>query len=202
MSLGLSPKHEDLFRSSTNIAKLYGDASYGTADLVEKFETSGIEANTKVQPPSPPRVGMFSQDDFDIDPQAGTVRCPRGAVMQLRRKDNGATTAEFAVHCQECPMRAQCTHSKRGRRIETHPKHDVLVKARTRQPDSAWRARYRATRPKVERKITHLMRHKHGGRRARVRGCVRIAHDFALLAAAVNLARVAVLRTRTPTPAR
>ena len=39
----------------------------------------------------------------------------------------------------------------------------------------------------------HLMRRKHGGRRARVRGRVKVAADFALLAAAVNLARLAVL---------
>jgi hypothetical protein len=37
------------------------------------------------------------------------------------------------------------------------------------------------------------MRRRHGGRRARVRGQARAAADFALLAAAVNLARLAVL---------
>ena len=50
-----------------------------------------------------------------------------------------------------------------------------------------------ATRPKVERKIGHLMHRRHGGRRARVRGKARVAADFALLAAAVNLARLGVL---------
>ena len=38
------------------------------------------------------------------------------------------------------------------------------------------------------------MRRRHGGRRARVRGLVKVAADFALLAAAVNLARLGVLR--------
>lgn len=51
----------------------------------------------------------------------------------------------------------------------------------------------RATRPKVERQIAHLMHRRHGGRRARVRGATKVAADFALLAAAVNLARLAVL---------
>lgn len=58
---------------------------------------------------------------------------------------------------------------------------------------AAWKQRYRATRPKVERKIGHLMRRKHGGRRARMRGCEKIRRDFALLAAATNLARLAAL---------
>jgi IS5 family transposase len=60
---------------------------------------------------------------------------------------------------------------------------------RCAQPDV--KQRYRAIRPKVERKIAHLMRRKHGGRRARVRGRERVHLDFALLAAGVNLARIA-----------
>jgi hypothetical protein len=45
----------------------------------------------------------------------------------------------------------------------------------------------------VERKIGHLMRRRHGGRRVRVRGRVKVTADFSLLAAAVNLARLARL---------
>ena len=45
----------------------------------------------------------------------------------------------------------------------------------------------------MERKIAHLMHRRHGGRRARVRVTTMVAADFALLAAAVNLARLAVL---------
>jgi hypothetical protein len=37
------------------------------------------------------------------------------------------------------------------------------------------------------------MRRKHGGRRARVRGQTKVDADFSLLAAAVNLARLAAL---------
>jgi IS5 family transposase len=77
-----------------------------------------------------------------------------------------------------------------------HPREGELAGARARQRDPAWRADYRATRPKVERKLAHLLRRRHGGRRARVRGLVRVAQDFKLLAAAVNLARLATLGLR------
>ena len=185
--------------------EVYGDASYGTADLVEKVKAAGIDTNMKVQPPSPPRVGMFSQDAFNIDLQAGTVTCPRGRLVVLRTSADGSQIAAFDAHCEDCPLRDQCTRSKtRGRSIRLHPKHSVLDRERKRQRDPSWRARYRATRPKVERKIAHMMRRKHGGRRARVRGQVRVAQDFALLAAAVNLARLASLRVvhraETPSP--
>lgn len=46
----------------------------------------------------------------------------------------------------------------------------------------------------MERKIGHLMRLRHGGRRARVRGLDKITADLSLLAAAINLARLAVLK--------
>ena len=43
------------------------------------------------------------------------------------------------------------------------------------------------------------MRRRHGGRRARVRGTTRVGADFALLAAAVNLARLGALGLRRAT---
>ncbi len=69
----------------------------------------------------------------------------------------------------------------------------MLARARDRQKHPDWVADYRGTRPKVERKIAHLMRRKHGGRRARVVLRVKVAAEFSLLAAAVNLARLSAL---------
>jgi Transposase DDE domain/Transposase domain (DUF772) len=173
--------------------EIYGDASYGTADLVEKIEAAGAEANVKVQAPSPPRVGLYSQDAFKIDTQAGTACCPAGTLVKLRVLQDGAAVANFSASCTSCPLRTQCTASVSGRELRIHPKYATLVRSRARQRDPEWRQRYRATRPKVERKIGHLMRRRHGGRRARVRGREKIRCDFALLAAAINLARLAVL---------
>ena len=172
--------------------EVYGDASYGTADVVETLEQAGIEPNVKVQPPSA-REGMYSQDAFTIDVTANTVCCPAGQLVPLRRSKDGAGHASFGVSCNDCPQRSVCTTSKDGRSVNVHAKHEVLDRARNRQRDPAWRRKYRATRPKVERKLAHMMRRKHGGRRARVRGTVRVRQDFALLAAAVNLVRLAKL---------
>jgi transposase len=172
--------------------EVYGDSSYGTADLVEHIEGAGAEANVKVQPPSAAK-GHFTQDAFTIDTDARTVRCPNGQLVQLRLRKDGSAIADFGVHCASCPLRAQCTDSASGRTIRIHPKHKTLARSRAKQKDAAWKQRYRAIRPKVERKFGHLMRRKHGGRRARVRGRERVAGDFAMLATAVNLARLAIL---------
>ncbi len=174
---------------------VYGDASYGTADLVEKLEAAGIDPMVKVQPPSA-REGMFSQDDFTIDAGACEVRCPVGVRVSLRVIKDGSRFAAFGDHCADCPLRPRCTQSKTGRAIKLHPKHDTLERHRKRQRDEAWKKQYRHVRPRVERKIANLMRRKHGGRRARVRGRERVRQDFALLAASINLARLAALGIR------
>jgi hypothetical protein len=90
-------------------------------------------------------------------------------------------------------LRSQCTDGKEGRTIRVHPQEATLQRSRIRERDPSWKARYRATRPKVERKIAHLMHRRQGGRRARMRGRARVTHDFALLGAAHNLRRMATL---------
>jgi hypothetical protein len=96
-------------------------------------------------------------------------------------------------------MAAQCTGAAAGRTVAISRYEAELARARSAQADAAWVADYRATRPKVERKIAHLMRRRHGGRRARVCGMTKVAADFSLLAAAVNLARLGALGLRQAT---
>ena len=175
--------------------EIYGDSSYGTAKFVEAIEGAGAEANVKVQPPSAPE-GKFAKDAFDIDLTNNTVRCPAGMLVVIRSSTAGADglwLASFGVRCTKCELRSQRTDGKEGRTIRVHPQEATLQRSRNRQRDPAWKARYRATRPKVERKLGHLMQRRHGGRRARVRGCARVMHDFALLGAADNLRRLAKL---------
>jgi hypothetical protein len=167
---------------------IYGDAAYGTGALLETLTDAGAQVRLKVQPPSAP-AGRFTKADFKIDLANRTVKCPAGRTVRL-----GRTGASFGRACASCPLAIGCTSSRAGRSISIGPHEAALQRARSVQLDPAWRDDYRATRPKVERKIAHLMRRSHGGRRARVRGRPKVAADFALLAAAVNLARLAVLR--------
>jgi Transposase DDE domain/Transposase domain (DUF772) len=170
---------------------VYGDSAYGSGELVGTLEQADAQVNCKVQPPVAPG-GRFAKDAFDIDLHAGTVSCPAGHTVALKPAGSGQL-AKFATACAGCPLAAKCTTSTGGRSVYVGPYEQQLARARERQSDPAWKADYTATRPKVERKISHLMRRRHGGRRARVRGKPKVAADFALLAAAVNLARLAML---------
>lgn len=176
-------------------AAVYGDSAYGAGEILECLHTAEIDVKTKVQPPVAPR-GKFTKDQFTIDLTAATVTCPNQVTIAIRPitgHDRHAGKADFGRACTDCPHRTQCTESKTGRQITISRWETHLTAARTRQTDPAWRADYRATRPKVERKIAHLMRRRHGGRHARMRGLLRVAADFKLLAAATNLARLATL---------
>jgi hypothetical protein len=177
---------------------VYGDAAYGSGELIERLDGAGVYDGIKCQPPAAVK-GCFPKDRFTIDLGSKTVTCPAGVTVPIRpATGRHAGTARFAAACRTCPLAAQCTTAKEGRTITIGPHEARLAAARTRQQDPAWKADYRATRPKVERKIAHLMRRRHGGRRARVRGLPKVAADFALLAAAVNLARLAVLGIACP----
>jgi hypothetical protein len=176
-------------------AVVYGDSAYGTGAQLAWLHQHRLTPMVKTQLPAPPG-GRFAKDQFRIDLVAGTVTCPARVTVAIRPARRGGGRARFGVACSVCPLRQACTSSIRGRVVAVHPHEAELAAARARQRDPSWLADYRATRPKVERKLAHLLRRRHGGRRARVRGLVRVAQDFKLLAAAVNLARLATLGLR------
>jgi hypothetical protein len=170
---------------------VYGDAAYGAGEVLEALDASGAVSRVKVQPAGGV-PGLFTKDDFAIDLDARTVTCPAGRTVRLIRHAPGFE-ARFRSACATCPLAARCTTAADGRRVHIHPHEALLVAGRAATRDPAWLADYRATRPKVERKLAHLVRRQHGGRRARVRGRCKVGADFSLLAAAVNLARLARL---------
>jgi Transposase DDE domain/Transposase domain (DUF772) len=171
---------------------VYGDAAYGTGALLADLDQRGITAMTRVAAPTAP-AGHFTKQQFRIDLDQHTVTCPARLSVPIIPARHGGGVARFGRACQVCPFQESCTSSRAGRTITIHPHEPRLQAARGRQRDPAWRADYRAHRPTVERKLAHLLRRRHGGRRARVRGRLRVAQDWRLLAAAVNLARFAAL---------
>jgi hypothetical protein len=176
-------------------AVVYGDSAYGTGTNLAWLDHHGLTPMVKTQLPTAPG-GRFAKDQFRIDLQAGTVTCPARVTAPILSASRGGGRARFGAACSVCPLRQACTSSVGGRVVAIHPQEAELAAARARQRAPVWLADYRATRPKAERKLAHLLRRRHGGRRARVRGLVRVTQDFKLLAAAVNLARFATLGLR------
>jgi hypothetical protein len=174
----------------------YGDSAYGTGPLLERLHAASIDPRVKIQAPVAPR-GHFTKDQFQIDLAAGTITCPAQHTAPIvyhpdpRNRHHGQ--ASFGPACASCPLGGRCTSASAGRTVTITAYEAELAAARARQADPVRAADYRSTRPKVERKLAHLVRRRHGGRRVRVRGLAKVTADFNLLAAAVNLARLGVL---------
>jgi hypothetical protein len=172
--------------------RVFGDAAYGSGEQLADLHERDIVAMVKTQPLSN-HHGRLTKDDFFIDLDEMTVTCPAEHTVALRRADSGRGQARFGRHCDNCPLRASCTDAKGGRTIAITEHEELLAAHRARQADPDWVADYRATRPKVERKLAHLVRR---GRTARRRGLQRVDADWNLLASAINLARLATLGIR------
>lgn len=172
--------------------QVMGDSAYAGGDTRESLENQGKEVVAKV-PPARNREGRFSKDDFVVDPENNTVTCPQGNTVTIKRKSNGGGKASFGGVCKTCPLRSQCSKSDKGRTIAIHKHETRLQKAKAGQATEEWKENYKSTRPKVERKIAHLIRKPWGGRMARVRGVARITTDVLTRAAAVNWSRLAAL---------
>ena len=175
---------------------VYGDSAYGSGEFQGLLQQSRINSRCRTQPAAAPG-GRFTKDRFDVDLLSGTVTCPAGTTVAIRARDDGSGTAAFGAACAECALRGRCTGAAEGRTVRIGANEAVLAASRARQRDPSWRNDYRAVRPKVERKLAHLMRRKHGGRHARVRGRAKVDADFNLLAAAANIARLGVLGLRS-----
>ncbi len=171
---------------------VYADNAYATRELFNAFTERNIDPRIKARFPIRPG-GMIPKSDFVIDYDNFTVTCPAGIHVAMRPKRRGGHSASFKNHCGGCPLLERCTTSKSGRSIDIGTHDRQLHEARLRFTNPDLQADYRETRPKVERKLAHLTRRLHGGRKARVPGLAKVTADFLLLAAANNLTRMANL---------
>ena len=171
---------------------VYGDSAYGGGEFQQFLRDERINSRCRTQGPAN-RGGLYSKDRFDVAVEGGVVTCPAGVRVEIRRHRDGDGAARFGAACAPCELRPQCTGAKAGRTVRVGRHEAVLADARGRSHNPAWKRDYRATRPKVERRLAHLKRRWHGGRRARVRGRPKVDADFNLLAAAHNIARLAAL---------
>ena len=166
--------------------EVLADSAYGTGEMLATLTEAGQVPVIKPWPTRPAVEGGFTGDDFDFDPDAGTLTCPAGITRTLSAKRRVA----FGAACRDCPLRARCTTSKRGRKVQVH-EHEALQRAhRKRATDPDFQATYRTHRPMVERSIAWLVR---GNRRVPYRGVAKNNDWLHHRVAALNLRRLLAL---------
>jgi hypothetical protein len=96
-----------------------GDAKYGTVENIVAIEREHIHPYVPLSAVGR-RPGRFRDADFVYDPGTDTYRCPGNATLrfisQCERTQRRVYEAPLPA-CATCALRAQCTTSRRGRRI-------------------------------------------------------------------------------------
>jgi Transposase DDE domain/Transposase domain (DUF772) len=167
--------------------EVLGDTHYGSGQTRAALRAAGHRQTIKPIPLQSAVPGGFTIHDFQIDQQAGTVRCPAGYTTKI----TATSQASFALWCQRCPLRGRCTTAKNGRTIRIHPHEDELRAARRRATTRSFQHSYRRWRPMVERSIAWLV--ADGCRRVPYRGIGRNEVWWSVRVAAVNLRRLLAL---------
>jgi hypothetical protein len=113
-----------------------GDHAYGTiANHMAFAQREGTELIARM--PRPSNGGQFTKDEFDIDFDTATLRCPGGHSQQCkyatRHGQKGWLFNYPAEVCGACPLRSQCVSPKankdKGRSVFMVEAQERLIRA-------------------------------------------------------------------------
>jgi len=168
----------DLEQQGVKIKELHIDRGYLSSHLVREHSEE-MDIYCKAWPV---RKGKrFSKQMFFLDWDQQIIRCP--AEQEMPFVPGGVVHFPQEV-CAECPLKAQCTASAKGRSVSIHPDEALLIELGQRQQTPQGRAQLRE-RVAVEHTLAHVGRWQ--GRRARYRGVRKNLFDLRRCAVVHNL---------------
>lgn len=178
------------------------DAGYHVASVIEEGERREIEllcpeGRSEGEQWLRRSSKQFPKSRFRYDPATDSYECPHGARLTVISRYAGNEQhrgyVEYATGaCAECPLRAQCTDSPRGRRIKRYPQDAAKEAMRRALEEPQNRKRYAQRKAMVEPVFSQL-RLRQGLNRFRRRGLAAVRIEFALHAMAYNLSRAVAL---------
>jgi len=179
----------DLLEAEDGPRDVLADSAYGSGATRQALAEGEHRVFIKPAPLRPAVPGGFTYDDFtvthDTDGTPVSATCPKGVTRPVRP----AGSATFGAACAGCPLRAQCTTSRKGKTLRVNP-HDRIQRAARHQAatDEQWQDTYRTHRPMVERGVAWIV--AGGNRKVRYHGVIKNNAWLHLRAAALNLRRL------------
>ena len=170
--------------------RILGDTAYGNGPVRAELAERRVDVLAPV-PEGKVEEGVLGKRDFEIDLDAGTVRCPGGHVVPVSVSRTGFRGANFtAAMCRGCPLKARCCPGKSRRQIRIIEHEELLQAGRQALQDAIAAEHLRRTRPRIER-LLGLLAHRYGARKSRYMGSAKARLQAAWAAALVNLNPIA-----------
>jgi transposase len=167
------------------------DMGYSHGHEIKACDEAGIEVYVpKPSTSANTKLGLFGKERFSDDPAKACYRGPGGAELTCR-----VETTELGRHiryyatsaCRRCPLKAQCTRNKEGRRITRWVDEHILERMEER---------LKAT-PEIMQERKHLVEHpcgtiKHANDQGDflMKGLKNVRAEFSLSCLASNCKRV------------
>jgi transposase len=194
--------HADLAARDLLPAEHFVDAAYVSADLVV---TSQERHAVELVGPIPQDTSWqarqqtgYDLSQFTVNWEKQQVRCPQGKLNTMwrssvdNRRGQPIILVQFAAaDCQVCPVRPQCTTSRRQRSLKLRPQahHETLTAARRAQTSSEFVQRY-AQRAGIESTVSEATG-RFALRHTPYRGLAKTHLRHMLTAIAINFVRLA-----------
>lgn len=153
-------------------AIVVADSAYGRGYHRRDLKNQEITFASPLQAVNDNHTGLYSNDKFTYDAEAGAMTCPAGQVTHKKYYNQKLEGTQYhfpKTTCEECPLREQCTTSVHGRKIFVSDYYDEFQEAKAfNETEEAKQLFF--LRNDVERKINELKNHNGlGNARTRTR---------------------------------
>jgi len=187
MLLGLLERHAE--NTGQEAEAVAADSAYGTGENYQELQERGVRpAIPHQQQKGAP--GKFGRDEFRYEAAEDCYVCPGGQRLHRTGSPADRDHVEYragAKVCGACPLRSQCT-GKTGRTFKRHVHQEAIDWADHLLPAAVRRWMLRRRRIRAEGSFAHALRH--GFKRARWRGLVKMTLQNLLIATIQNVRKL------------
>ncbi len=168
------------------------DGGYNTAQAIAEAEQKHYAVTLGAGPADEEShpTEAFHPSKFTFDQERNVVVCPRGEQLSFEGSKQRAEYEVAVYRCAayaSCPVRADCTSSKRkGRAIEISPHRDVVLRQKLKRQTPEGRARIRKRMTLAERPFA-IIKHILEFRRAAATTLEKARSEWSFICAIHNL---------------
>ena len=186
----LTQQHQQNTQLKTAAVTLSGDQHYGTIDNYRYCHEQGLRAHMAPAGAHLLERGNFPMERFTYEPETDRFRCPAGQYLTRLQDRPEQQHVVYRIKqqrlCAECPLRVQCTKSKKGRTLIRYYDQPLIDQLRREALSRAGRYSRKRRKHMAEGSFADAA-NQHGLKRARWRRLWRQQIQTWMICAVQNL---------------